>query len=66
VVWRDGVIVPSQKLPGAGHGKGKRISDLKSSKANLPNADPGAVTAHRWRKRFCSKASSAGELGSQV
>jgi len=46
--------MPSQKLPGAGRGKGKRINGLKSSKHDLPAADPRDVTAHRWRKRFCS------------
>jgi len=47
IVWRDGIVVPSQKLPGAGKGKGKRVSALKPSK--LPDGDPGDVTAHRWR-----------------
>jgi len=43
VCWRDRVVVPSQKVGG-------RISVLKSG---LPAADPGTLTAHRWRKRFC-------------
>jgi hypothetical protein len=43
VVWRDGVVVPSQSLPGAGRGKGKMVSEPKSSK--LPAADPGDVVA---------------------
>jgi hypothetical protein len=48
VEWRDGVVVPSQKA-GIGRGVDKRITDQKSA---LPAADPGSVTAHRWRKRF--------------
>jgi phage N-6-adenine-methyltransferase len=52
VVWRDGVVVPSQKR-GIGRGVDKRVSALKSA---LPDADPGDVVAHRWRKRFCDKS----------
>jgi hypothetical protein len=55
VVWRDGVVVPSQKQGSSGV-KGRRVSDQKS---DLPAADPGDVTAHRWRKSFCLK----GETG---
>jgi DNA N-6-adenine-methyltransferase (Dam) len=44
VVWRDGVVTPSQK-------SGGRISVRKSG---LPEADPGAFIAHKWRKKFCS------------
>jgi hypothetical protein len=40
-----GVVVPWDR------GRPKKISELKS----LPDSDPGAVTAHRWRKRFCCK-----------
>jgi len=54
VVWRDGVVVPSQK-----QGKQKKqadgISVQKSQKSALPAADPGDVTAHRWRKKLCYK-----------
>jgi hypothetical protein len=39
VVWRDSVVVPSQK-------SGGRISVRKSG---LPEADPGAFIAHKWR-----------------
>jgi hypothetical protein len=59
VVWRDslpapagpgrgkkkGIVVRRRLLPG----KGGKITGLKS---NLPDADPGDVTAHRWRKRI--------------
>ena len=44
VVWRDSKVIPSQK-------SGGRISVLQSG---LPEADPGAVVAHRWRKKLCS------------
>ena len=50
IVWRDGVVVPSQQLPGAGKGKGKRVAVPKPSK--LPDTDPGKVVAHRWRHKF--------------
>ncbi len=48
VVWRDG-----------GPGRGKHGGDHKSDqvsvlKLDLPKADPGDLTAHRWRKSFCS------------
>ena len=51
VVWRDGVVVPSRERGSSGV-KGRRISAPKS---DLPAADPGDVTAHRWRKRLCKK-----------
>jgi hypothetical protein len=60
VCWRDTKVTPSQKLPGAGKGKGKRISEQKSTK--LPAADPGTLTAHRWRRSFCLK----GETGTII
>jgi hypothetical protein len=47
VTWRKGVVVPSRKM-----GKQKKsdgVSALKSH--NLPAADPGDVTIHRWRRR---------------
>lgn len=61
IVWRDSVIIPSRQLPGAGQGKGKRVSGLKPSNS-LPTADPGDVTAHRWRKKLCGK----GPLGATI
>lgn len=45
-------MVPSQK-------SGGRVSEQKSG---LPDADPGTLTAFRWRKRFCFK----GETGTIV
>jgi len=62
VCWRDGEVMPSQKVGGPGtnqYSKRGRISELKS---DLPAADPGALTAHRWRKRFCLK----GETGTII
>ena len=53
VVWRDSVLVPSRK--NGAPGRGKRISVRQSV---LPDADPGHVVAHRWRKRLCSKTSN--------
>ena len=44
VVWRDSVVVPSQK-------SGGRISVRNSG---LPESDPGTFIAHKWRKKFCS------------
>src|SRR5262245_35602164 len=52
-VWRQNVVVPSAMMPGAGRGKGKRISGPQSS--NLPAIDPGALVVHRWRQRLCAK-----------
>jgi hypothetical protein len=46
IVWRDGVVVPSQKDPRL---RGKRSGDFSSEIPALPPADPGDVTAHRWR-----------------
>jgi DNA N-6-adenine-methyltransferase (Dam) len=51
VVWRDSVVVPSQNLPGAGKGKGKRVAVPGPSK--LPEADPGKRVVERWRKKLC-------------
>ncbi len=51
VVWRDSVVEPSQE-----RGKQKKrdgISERKSQK--LPNGDPGALVAHRWRKKLCKE-----------
>jgi hypothetical protein len=48
IVWRDSVVVPSQK-------SGGRVSILKSG---LPKADPGNLVAHRWRKAVCRKTAS--------
>ena len=53
VVWRDGVVVPSRKDPKL---RGKRSGDCSSEIPALPAADPGAVTAHRWRKDFAKKS----------
>ena len=51
VVWRDGVVTSPSKR-GQGRGGRNQITALKS---DLPAADPGAVTIHRWRKRLCIK-----------
>jgi phage N-6-adenine-methyltransferase len=51
VVWRDGVVEPSQKT--GGPGRGKRVSELRPH--NLPDADPGKRVIHRWRKKLCLK-----------
>jgi hypothetical protein len=60
VAWRDTVVVPSQKDPGL-RGKRAGISDQKSP---LPEADPGALIAHKWRKKFCTDgAIDEGKLG---
>jgi hypothetical protein len=50
VVWRDGTI-PHKGRHG-GDGQSKQVAALKLA---LPPADPGAVVAHRWRKRLCRK-----------
>jgi phage N-6-adenine-methyltransferase len=53
VVWRDGVVVPSQKTGGPKDGRTRgRIAVPKSA---LPDADPGHLVAHRWRRRFTKK-----------
>jgi ParB family chromosome partitioning protein len=51
ILWRDGIVVHGDG-PGRGHKGPKEISELQSL---LPDADPGDVTAHRWRKRFFAK-----------
>jgi hypothetical protein len=43
VCWRDSTVV---------QGRPKKNF---SSEIVFPEADPGAVIAHRWRKRFCLK-----------
>jgi ParB family chromosome partitioning protein len=58
VVYRDGTVVPSQKDPGL---RGKRAG-IKALKSPLPAADPGSVTAHRWRKRLCTKNGDGTEI----
>jgi hypothetical protein len=50
VVWRDGMA--QQYVEPKRNGKGGKISVLKSY---LPTTDPGDVTAHRWRKKFCER-----------
>ena len=50
VVWRDGVPV----TPHAGPGRGKK-NHVAVLKRSLPEADPGDLTVHRWRKRLCTK-----------
>lgn len=50
IVWRDGVVVPRNPRGANQH---KKV-DFRSE-TNLPAADPGAVVAHRWRKRLTSK-----------
>src|SRR5258708_2945441 len=50
IVYRDGVVVPSQEQ--GGPGRGKRVAVLGPV---LPEADPGKQIAHRWRKAFCKK-----------
>lgn len=52
IVWRDGVVVPSQKAGSTGVKGRSRIAELKS---DLPAADPGDVVTTRWRKRFFIK-----------
>jgi phage N-6-adenine-methyltransferase len=49
VVWRDGVIE---------HG-GDRKSKLRPCNIDLmPDADPGHLVAHRWRRRLCTKTNN--------
>ena len=49
VVWRHGVVKPSREH--GGPGRGKRVS---AGEPVLPEADPGKVIIHRWRKRLCT------------
>ncbi len=55
VCWRDGKT--GKHVEPKRSGKGGKISDLKSY---LPDADPGALVAHRWRtlsqRRRCSQS----------
>jgi hypothetical protein len=50
IVWRDA----TEKNKG---GRGRKTGFR--SETGLPDADPGKITAHRWRKRFCDKALDA-------
>lgn len=50
VAWRDGVVVPSRVTGSSGVKGRRRVSGLK---ADLPDADPGNLTTHRWRKLYC-------------
>lgn len=59
VVWRDGTVVPSQKNPLL---RGKRKAGITVPKSPLPAADPGDVTAHRWRTAFCAKNGDVTEI----
>jgi hypothetical protein len=53
IVWRDGVVVPSQKAP---HDpKTGKIAGVAELRSRLPAADPDDKVAHRWRKRFFAK-----------
>jgi hypothetical protein len=52
LLYRDSVVVPSQKAGSTGVKGRSRIAKLKS---DLPAADPGDVVASRWRKRFFAK-----------
>ena len=56
VVFRDGVVVPSQKKGGTGSNQHRAVARISGLKSELPSADPGDVKAHRWRKRLCIKA----------
>jgi hypothetical protein len=47
VVWRDSVVMHG--------GDRKSKSRSQTSDLDLPDADPGDKTAHRWRKSFCIK-----------
>ena len=49
IIFRDGLA--AEHVEPKRSGRGGRISVLKSY---LPEADPGDLTAHRWRKRFFS------------
>ena len=60
VIWRDSVLVPSRQ--NGAPGRGKRISNRQSV---LPDADPGHVVAHRWRKRLCSKTTTGTKIDHQ-
>jgi phage N-6-adenine-methyltransferase len=52
IVWRDDVVpTPAERGKRGGRGK-KQITELKSA---LPAADPGDVTAHRWRAKLTAK-----------
>ena len=62
VVWRDGVVASPSKR-GQGRGGRNQITALKS---DLPAADPGAVTIHRWRKRRERKWNSGMTLAQQA
>jgi phage N-6-adenine-methyltransferase len=58
VVWRDHVV------PHGGvnqHNKRK----IAAPKSSLPAADPGDVTAHRWRQRLCRKNGQGTEIDEQ-
>ena len=57
VVWRDGVPV----TPHAGPGRGKK-NHVAVLKRSLPEADPGDLTVHRWRKRLCTKNGAGTEI----
>lgn len=48
ILWRDSVV-PAVKRGNAGPGRGKQIAVPKFV---LPDADPGHLVAHRWRKRL--------------
>jgi ParB family chromosome partitioning protein len=54
-VWRDGVVVPSQKAGGTGANQHKKVARVSELKSELPVFDPGDVVAHRWRKKYCRK-----------
>jgi hypothetical protein len=49
VLWRDGVVTPSQKDPRL---RGKRSGDFRTEIPALPPTDPGPVVIHRWRRKL--------------
>jgi hypothetical protein len=57
VVWRDSMVTPSQEI-----GKQKKRDGISVPKSHLPEADPGTLIAHKWRKKFCTKGRSTRRL----
>jgi len=55
VVWRDSVVVPSQKLGGDGSNQHRKSGRVAVPGPVLPEADPGKRVVERWRKKLCTK-----------
>jgi DNA N-6-adenine-methyltransferase (Dam) len=54
VAWRDGVV-----LPPSNRGQGRGRNQISVLKSDLPEADPGHLVAHRWRKKLATDAAFA-------